>query len=410
MSSYGCPSLQFGGATAKLRRIMAVVGRFFRMPGDSFFLFGPRGTGKTTWLRDRLPDALLVNLLRADTFRELTARPERLRELVLGHPGHDVVIDEVQRVPDLLHVVHDLIESPASAGPRRRFVLTGSSARKLRRGGVDLLAGRAVVRTLHPFMAAEMTAFDLDRALQLGLVPLILAAPDPADALRAYASLYLEQEVQAEGLVRNVGQFARFLEAVSFSHASVLSVSTVAHDSAVSRKTVEGFLAILEDFLVSFRVPVFTRRAKRQTASHPKFYLFDAGVFRSLRPSGPLDRPSEIDGSALEGLVAQHLRAWIAYSGTGGEYELFTWRTRTGVEVDFVVYGPQGFWAIEVTSAATIRPADIRALKAFSTDYPECTCLMLYRGKERLRVGDVLCLPVADFLRGLMPGQPLMPT
>jgi uncharacterized protein len=381
---------------------MELVPRFLTLPEESFFLFGPRGTGKTTWLRQRLPEAMFVNLLRPEVYREMAARPERLRELVRGDPGRrEVVVDEVQRVPELLHVVHDLMEQPSAP----RFVLTGSSARKLRRGGVDLLAGRAVVRTLHPFLASELPVFNLERSLETGLLPLVLDSAQPEETLAAYASLYLEQEVQAEGLVRNVGAFARFLEAVSFSHAGVLNVSNVGRDSQVHRKTVEGYLEILEDLLLGFRTPVFTRRARRQTAAHPKFFLFDAGVFRSLRPRGPLDRPEEIGGAALEGLVAQHLRAWIAYSE--GDFGLYYWRTRSGVEVDFVVYGRRGFWAIEVKNGAGVRGAEVRPLREFAADYPECEPLLLYRGPDRLEVGGIRCLPVDQFLRQLRPGRSL---
>lgn len=380
---------------------MALVRRFFTAPERSFFLFGPRGTGKTTWLRQALPGALWLNLLDPGEYRALGARPERLRELVLGSPPgqRDVVIDEIQRVPELLNVVHDLIES----GPPKRYVLTGSSARKLRQGGVDLLGGRAALRTLHPFMASEWSGFSLPDALRHGLVPLAVTSADPEDVLRGYVGLYLEQEVKAEGLVRNLGDFARFLEAVSFSHGQVLNVSAVARDAAAHRKTVQGFLDVLEDLLLSFRLDVFTRRAKRRTAAHPKFYLFDSGVFRSLRPAGPLDRPAEIDGTALEGLVAQHLRAWIAYSG--GDVDLSTWRTRGGVEVDFVVYGRDTFHAIEVKNGAEVRPADLRGLKAFIEDYPECRPLLLYRGEHRIQKSNVLCMPVEEFLTELAPGS-----
>ena len=375
---------------------MATLGRFFAAPRESFFLFGPRGTGKTTWLRHQLPDGLFVNLLQPETYRSLKARPERLSELVRGNPEKaDVIVDEVQRAPELLPVVHYLIES----GAKRRFVLTGSSARKLRRAGTDLLAGRALLRTLHPFMAAELPHFDLDTSLQSGMVPLVVMADDPASVLASYASLYLEQEVQAEGLVRNVGSFARFLETVSFSHAGVLNVSNVARDAQISRKTVDGYFEILEDLLLAFRLPVFTRRAQRATAAHPKFYLFDAGVFRSLRPAGPLDRPQEIEGAALEGLVAQHLRAWVAY--THLDVELFYWRTRSGVEVDFVVYGPGGFWAVEVKNSAAVRREDVSSLRTFTQDFPACQPLMLYRGNDRLLIDGVRCLPVAEFLTGL---------
>jgi predicted AAA+ superfamily ATPase len=379
---------------------MATIPRFLDIPQGSFFLFGPRGTGKTTWLRQQLPDALFVNLLLPDAYREFSARPERVRDVVLGNPDRrDIIIDEVQRVPELLHLVHALIESERD----RRFILTGSSARKLRRGGIDLLAGRAVVRTLHPFMGAELPHFDLRSALDTGLVPIVVDAADPADVLRAYATVYLEQEVRAEGLVRNVGSFARFLEVASFSHACVLNISNVARETAVSRKTVEGYIEIAEDLLLAFRLPVFTRRAKRQTVAHPKFYFFDAGVFRSLRPGGPLDRPEEIEGPALEGLVAQHLRAWIAYAQA--DLELFYWRTRSGVEVDFVVYGQDAFAAIEVKNTGRIRDADLRGLRSFKADYPEAEVVLLYRGEERLRMGDVWCLPVEQFLRELRPGQ-----
>jgi predicted AAA+ superfamily ATPase len=228
-------------------------------------------------------------------------------------------------------------------------------------------------------------------------------AGDPDDVLRSYASLYLEQEVQAEGLTRNVGNFARFLEVVSFSHASVLNGATLARDAQVSRKTIEGYLGVLEDLLLAWRLPVFTRKAQRATSAHPKLYLFDTGVYRSLRPSGPLDRPQEIEGAALEGLVAQHLRAWVAYGSE--DFELAYWRTRSGVEVDFVVYGPSGFWAVEVKHSASVRRDDVRALRSFTADYPDCEPLLVYRGEDRLVVNGVRCLPVHDFLVGLRPGR-----
>ena len=382
---------------------MEFVGRFFNVPDQSFFLFGPRGTGKSTWLHARLPDALLLDLLEPALHRSLSARPERLRELLAGSPGTaTVVIDEVQRAPELLTVVHALLEEPSPP----RFVLTGSSARKLRRGGVDLLGGRALHRTLHPFMAAELPDFDLGRALQIGLLPLALAAPDPVDVLDAYVSLYLEQEVQAEGLTRNIGNFTRFLEAVTFSHGGLLNVSAVARECEVERKVVNAYVNILEDLLLAFRLPVFRKRAKRATVAHEKMYLFDAGVFRSLRPKGPLDRPQEIDGQALEGLVAQHLRAWAAYSKH--ETEVLFWRTPGGTEVDFVVYGESGLQAFEVKNAGRVYSSDLRALRAFREDYPEAEPAVLYRGRERLRIDGIWCLPVEEFLRGIVPDRGLL--
>jgi predicted AAA+ superfamily ATPase len=287
-----------------------------------------------------------------------------------------------------------------------RFILTGSSARKLKRSGVDLLAGRALVRTLHPFMASELgKGFSLKDALAVGLIPLVVDSSNPEETIRSYAAVYLKEEVQTEGLVRSIGGFSRFLESISFSHGAVLNISDVARDCQVERKTAEGYVSILEDLLLAFRIPVFSRRAKRTLSSHPKFFYFDSGVFRSVRPRGPLDSPQEIEGAALEGLVAQHLRAWIAYSGD--QSTLFFWRTKSGTEVDFVVYGKDVFCALEVKNTAKINPKMLQGLLAFKEDYPEAQILFLYRGRERLKIKEVLCLPVQEFLLNLEPEKRL---
>ena len=192
---------------------------------------------------------------------------------------------------------------------------------------------------------------------------------------------------------------------MSFSHAGVLNLSEVARECQVQRKTVEGYVEVLIDLLLAFKIPVFTRRARRKVTAHPKLYLFDSGVYRALRPRGPLDRREEIEGAALEGLVAQHLRAWIAYSSS--DCRLSFWRTTKGTEVDFVLYGGDGFWAIEVKNTGRIRPQDLRGLRAFGTDYPEASRLLLYRGTEPLLIDGIRCQPVDDFLRQLHPSRPL---
>ena len=382
---------------------MEMVRRFFKPPRTSFFLFGPRGTGKSTFVRQSFPKAVYLDLLDPERVRSLSAMPERLKEIVQAHTGSRyVVIDEIQKVPDLLMVVHSLIESQKGW----TFILTGSSARKLKRTGVNLLGGRALLHTLHPFMAAELGEnFDLGQALRYGLLPVVMASDEPAEVLRSYAALYLREEVQMEGLVRNIGNFSRFLEAISFSHASILNISNVARECEVERKVVEGYVGILEDILLGWRLPVFTKRAKRKLSVHPKFYLFDAGVFRSLRPQGPLDRPEETEGQALEGLVAQHLRAWSAYSRL--KPELFYWRTQSGVEVDFIVYGMEGLWALEVKNAKKIHPSDLRGLKSFQEEFPQSKALLLYRGQDRLKKDKILCLPCQDFLQSLHPDRSL---
>ncbi len=377
---------------------MKFIPRFLSFSKESFFLFGPRGTGKSMWLKHMCPNALLINLLNAEVYREYSARPERLKEILNAKKPQQVVIDEVQKVPDLLSVVHEIIEEKRGI----QFILTGSSSRKLKRAGVDLLAGRALMRALHPFMAAELQeAFDLRAALEFGMLPVIVDSQAPAQKLRAYVALYLKEEVQTEGLVRNVGDFARFLEIISFSHGGQLNLSHIARECGVSRKIVEAYLSILEDLLLSFTLPVFTKRAKRETVSHEKFYLFDTGVFRTLRAAGPLDTAAELNGIALEGLVAQHLRAWR--DDQDAVYALSYWRTRAGNEVDFIVYGPDVFWAIEVKSSEHIHPRDLNGLKAFCEEYPEARAVLLYRGKEPLQKGNILCLPVETFLRELTP-------
>ena len=255
-------------------------------------------------------------------------------------------------------------------------------------------------------MAAELgDAFNLDAALRRGLLPLVVADADPESRLRSFSALYLDQEVRAEGLARDIGAFARFLEAMTFSQGAALNLSAVAREAAARVRTVTGYVEVLEDLLLAFRLPVFGKRARRRLAAHPKFFYFDCGVFRALRPAGPLDRPEEIGGAALEGLVAQHLRAFADYRGRGDR--LFTWRTRSGLETDFVLYGPEDFWAVEVKNAARVRPEDLRGLRSFGDEYPEARRLLLYRGEHRLFTGGILCLPVADFLRRLHPARSL---
>ena len=333
------------------------------------------------------------------TAQRLLAHPGHLEELVLGAPGKDVVVDEVQRVPVLLDTVHRLIEAE---GRKRRFILTGSSTRRLKRAGVNLLGGRALRLTMHPFTAFEMgAAFDLKRALEQGLLPVVLDAPRPADTLGAYAGLYVREEVQAEGLVRQTGAFARFLEAVALSHATVLNTAALSRECQVERRTVDGYLEVLEDIQLAFRLPIFGRRAKRRLIAHSKLYLTDAGLYRSLRPRGPLDSVPEALGPALEGLVAQHLRAWLAYGRRN--LDLHFWHTQEDQEVDFVLYGPEGFYALEVKASTRIQKREMAGLLAFKEDYPEASVALLYTGKQRLQVAGVDVLPVEDFLRTMDP-------
>jgi predicted AAA+ superfamily ATPase len=346
--------------------------RFIPVEASSFFLFGPRGTGKTTWLSENFPDSLYIDLLDDVVYRGFLTHPERLVEYIdaAGHT-QTVIIDEIQRVPAMLSVVHQQMELHKDL----RFILTGSSARKLKRAGVDLLGGRALLKKCFPFMAG-------------------------------YITLYLKEEVQQEGLVRSIDNFSRFMESISFSHGHVLNISDVAREAEVSRKTVEGYIQILHDLLLSYELPVFTKRAKRTLIKHTKFYFFDAGVYMTLRPQGPLDKPEEIAGAALEGLFLQHLQAWVHYGNR--DAKIFFWRTKSGTEVDFVLYGRDDFAAFEIKNTTRIRNKDLNGLKSFGTDYPEARLIFLYRGSEKRKVDGIRCLPVAEFLSRLIPGQGLM--
>lgn len=374
---------------------MQRVIRDLRKREDSYFLLGPRGTGKSTWLKANYPNAVMLDLLKTETASFLRADPSRLAGIVSGNVKASVfVIDEIQLIPELLFEVHALMERY----PALQFILTGSSARKLKRTGTDLLGGRALRVNMHPFTARELgTSFSLDDALRFGLLPVVNAVKDRAARLSAYIGLYLREEIQLEGLVRQLGPFTRFLEAASFSHGALLTSSEIARDCGVGRTTVDGYLKILYDLMIAECVPVFSKRAKRALVSHGKFYFFDTGVYRTLRPKGPLDRPSEIDGAALEGLVYQNLRAELDYQGVDGG--LYFWRTVAGNEVDFVVYAENRFDAIEVKNAAKVSRSDLSSLKSFRTDYPESRQILLYRGELQYEEEGVLIVPVEKWLQ-----------
>ncbi|HEU64948.1 MAG: hypothetical protein KR126chlam4_00584 [Candidatus Anoxychlamydiales bacterium] len=383
---------------------MNYIKRFFQIPKQSFFLFGPRGTGKSTYLKKHFKNAIWIDLLKPEDLRYFKALPERLRELLIANPEKKVVIiDEVQKAPELLDVVHSYIEEKKQT----QFILTGSSSRKLKKAGVNLLAGRAILKRFHPFIASELKEkFSLDLALERGLLPLVWDSEDSKKVLKTYATLYLKEEVQEEGLVRNVGDFARFLEIVSFSHASILNATNIARECLIKRTTVENYIQILKDLLLGFTIDIFTKRAKRSLSSHPKFYLFDAGVFSYFRPVGALDNLLMIKGAALEGLIAQHLNAWIDLQEE--EYKLYFWRTRSGLEVDFIIYGKDCFFAIEVKNNSHISSKDVKGLKEFKKDYPECTPILLFRGKQKIIHKGIKCIPIEEFLLNLLPNSLLL--
>lgn len=372
--------------------------RLIRPPAQkSFFLFGPRGTGKTTWIRQSFPNALYFDLLDPKIYNDFLARPEHLETYTEKEKFDWIVLDEIQRVPELLNEVHRLIESK-----RYKFILTGSSARKLRRGGQNLLAGRALTYYIHPLTAIELGKdFDLERGLEVGTMPSIFSGTDEEKYLASYVKTYLYQEIAQEGMTRNLSAFARFLETASFSQGSILNVSEVAREAMVERKVVENYFTILEDLLVAARIPVFTKKAKRKMITHTKFYFFDTGIYRTIRPMGPLDNPENVSGMALETLFFQNLQAINDYYNFG--YKIYFYRTALGTEVDFVLYGEKGIVAFEIKRSDRISRSDFSGLRAFLSDYPIARGYLVYGGKRNMREGNIEIIPIEDALKNL-PG------
>ena len=372
--------------------------RLLKIPVDnnkSFFLFGPRGTGKTTWIKRIFSEALYFDLLEFDLYNDLLARPGRLENLIPPGFQNWIILDEIQRIPQLLNEVHRLIETF-----HYKFILTGSSARTLRKKGVNLLAGRALTYKMYPLTAVELgDSFCLKKSLAWGHLPSIPSEKKPNLFLKAYVQTYLREEVLQEGLTRNLGSFSRFLETASFSQGSVLNISEIARESGIERMRVTNYFSILEDLLLASLLPVFTRRAKRRMISHPKFYFFDVGIFRALRPMGPLDSPQEAEGPGLETLCFQELSAINDYYNY--EYNLYYWRTSNGVEVDFILYGPKGLLAFEIKRSSRISKKDLNGLRLFANDYPEAKLYMLYGGSRHEYVNNISILPVEKALKEL---------
>jgi uncharacterized protein len=384
---------------------MAMITRRLELPPRSFFLLGPRGTGKTTWLRSQLPAALWFDLLRTGTFLELSQQPERFRQQIEAQrPGGWVVVDEVQRLPQLLNEVHALI---AERGRAYRFALSGSSARKLKRLDVNLLAGRAINRQCLPLTAAELDGdVDVEHILRFGLLPQVRTDPDFAiDTLDAYVSNYLREEIQQEALVRRLDSFARFLPIAAMMNGQVSNISGIARDAAVARPTVHGYFETLIDTLIGFWLPAWQRRAKVKEAASPKFYLFDCGVARALagRLRDPIDGLER--GFLLETWILHELRAAMAYGNLGGE--LRHWRTPSGSEVDFIWTRARRAVGIEVKAASQWRREFGGPLKSLVEDRIVQSGFGVYTGTVELKDGPLRVLPVKTFLTELANGRVL---
>jgi predicted AAA+ superfamily ATPase len=365
----------------------------------SLFLFGPRQTGKSTLLRTLFPEAAFYDLLEADTFRELSARPEYLRQ-TLKPQQKLVIVDEVQKLPVLLDEVQLLMDRNRSL----RFILTGSSARKLRRGAANLLAGRAWVCRLHPLVSAELGAPRLLERLNRGNLPAVIDSPSFREDLRAFVGTYLREEVQAEGLTRSIGAFSRFLEVAGLTNGEQLNYAAVASDAGVPARTVREHYQILEDTLVGHQLPAYRKTKKRKPVATAKFYFFDVGVANVLLRRGAIEQCSDAFGRAMEHLVFLELRAFLDYQRR--EEELSYWRSLSQFEVDFLLGDRIG---IKVKGKDRVGPRDYRGLLALREDVALRRMIVVCSEKKRRRTDEgVEVLPVAEFFQDLWAGEILV--
>lgn len=374
---------------------------------ETCFLWGPRQTGKSTLIRTLFPKSRRYDLLLADVYRALIDRPEMIREECLaarldGDSQVDpIVIDEVQRIPDLLNEVHWLMENRGL-----RFLLCGSSARKLRRGGSNLLGGRAVRYQLHPLVYSEIPDFSLERALNAGLLPRHYRSDRPRRLTQAYVGDYLREEIAAEALTRNIPAFSRFLEIAALSNGELINYNTIAAECGVSAPTARGYFQILADTLIGSHVSPFRRRAKRRVVGAPRFYFFDIGVVAHLTGRGEVRPGSELFGKAFEHFIYLEVSAHSSYSGLF--YPITYWRTTSGFEVDFIL--GNGDAAIEVKSTSRIHDRHLKGIRAFKEEFDVARCLVVSQDSSpRMTTDGILILPWQDFLERLWNGA-IVPT
>ena len=360
----------------------------------SAFLWGPRKTGKTFWMRQTFPEHVRIDLLQTDVFGEYAARPSLLRERYQDHRTM-IIIDEVQMVPDLLHEVHWLIENRGSS-----FLMTGSSARKLRRKGANLLGGRAWRHTMHPLTFLETQGFDLEGAMVSGLLPPHFLSPDPIRDLRSYVADYLKEEIAAEAAVQSIPAFSEFLRVAALTSGELLNYTNVAREAGVSAKVVRSYFQILEDTLLGFRVASWRKSKTRRMIETEKFYLFDIGVANYLSRRTAREGTPEF-GKAFEHYILMELKAYQAYRNP--ELDIRYWRTSTGTEVDFIL-GEMDV-GLEIKGARRVHEGDLKGLTALLTDHKVKHPLLISLEREPRKIGaKIRALPWEVFLRELWAG------
>jgi len=358
----------------------------------SFFLFGPRATGKTTLIKQQLAKkATVIDLLDSRYFLSLSGAPHELESLIAANPAEIIVIDEIQRIPDLLNEIHRLIEAK-----NLTFLLTGSSARKLRKGQANLLAGRVWDARMFPLIHREIPNFNLNRYLQYGGLPAVYLSNYPEEELNAYVNLYLKEEIMAEGLIRRLPPFSRFLKTIALANGEMINFTKLANDCQVPPSTVTEYVGLLEDTLVGFLLPAWTESKKRKAIRTGKFYFFDPGVTHMLAGTETLDRNSNLYGKSFEQFIFMELRAYLSY--TRKKISLTYWRSKNGYEVDFLV-GTRT--AIEVKASQKVSKNDFKGLKYLNEEGVFQNLLLVSQDPVSTRTGNILAIPWQKFLSGL---------
>lgn len=359
---------------------------------SSIFLFGARQTGKSTLLRQQFgSDSIYIDLLDSELRGRYSRRPVLLYESLKNkEAGTVVIIDEIPEVPQLLNEVHRLISEKGLI-----FILCGSSARKLKRKGHNTLGGRALPVYLYPLVSAEIPDFNIDRAVQYGTLPPHYLAHTPSLHLSAYIDVYLKEEIKEEALVRNLSSFQRFLELAAMTSGEMVNYNNIAQDCGVSATTVSSYFDILEDTLIGYRIPAYTKVVKRRIVQAPRFYYFDVGITNHLLHRKELVRGTVDYGHAFEHLVMQELVAWLHY--THSEEKLSYWRTYTGIEVDAIIGDAR--LAIEIKSVEEVLPRHLKGLKAFGEEYPSSRRMIVSLDRINRKEGDIECIYILDFFK-----------
>ncbi len=364
---------------------------------DSIFLLGARQTGKSTFLLDKFKDVPMFDLLDAGLRTRLGRSPGLLSEMLQDMPeGSLVIIDEIQKVPALLDEVHKLMTRK-----NLRFILCGSSARKLKKSSSNTLGGRAVPVFFYPFVSVEIPDFRLDRAIVNGMIPRHYMVDNATNRLKGYVDVYLKEEIIGEALVRDLDLFGRFLEVAAIMDGEILNYENIASDCGVSAKTVKEYFRILYDTLVGYEIPAYTKTLQRRLVQSPKFYFFDVGIVNYLTGRMSMRHGTAEFGHAFEHLVVQEIIAWAGYSGQ--REKLSYWRTYTGIEVDVVIGDAR--IAIEIKSAEEVRSRHLKGLESFAKDWPEARLVLVSLDKLSRRIGNVECLYVMDFFNKLWTGD-----